>query len=68
MSLLRDQDLVASIDVKPPAVPYVVGVELPADRYSADSPVQGTSIDLRIGNIYLPSKKRISWGESRTPN
>ncbi len=67
MSLLRDQDLIASIDVKPPAVPYVVGVELPADRYSADSPVQGTSIDLRIGNIYLPSKKKQQLGGVENP-
>jgi deoxycytidine triphosphate deaminase len=67
MSLLRDQDLIASIDVKPPAVSYVVGVELPADRYSADSPVQGTSIDLRIGNIYLPGKKKNELGGVENP-
>jgi len=57
MKFLRDEDLVASIAVKPPRVPYVEGIVLPADVYSKDSPIQGSSIDLHIGNIYLPGTK-----------
>src|SRR3989442_991404 len=67
MSLLRDQDLVASMEVKPPAVPYAAGVEMPADPYASDSPVQGSSIDLRIGHIYLPGKKKKDLGGVENP-
>jgi len=67
MSLLRDQDLVAGMKVKPPAVPYATGVEIPADPYAADSPIQGSSIDLRIGNIYLPGKKNKDLGGVENP-
>ncbi len=51
MSLIRDQDLIAGIAA------YADGVELPVDPYSKDSPVQGCSLDLHIGDIYLPGKK-----------
>src|SRR6266849_4381334 len=67
MGLLRDEDLIARIDVVPPAVPFVKDLKLPADRYSADSPVQGTSLDLHIGNIYLPGKKKDEVGGGDNP-
>jgi deoxycytidine triphosphate deaminase len=67
MKLLRDEDLVASIDVKPPLVPYVEGIVLPANVYSNDSPIQGSSIDLHIGNIYLPGTKDCDIGGAQTP-
>ncbi len=67
MNLLRDQDLIANITSPPPAVPYVEGVVLPADPYSKDSPVQGASIDLHIGNIYLPGEKAGDLGSAQNP-
>jgi deoxycytidine triphosphate deaminase len=70
MSLLTDEELIAAITVQPPAVPYVEGVALPsaaADRYSKDSPVQASSIDLHIGNIYLPGEKEDDLGGAKEP-
>ncbi len=67
MSLLRDQDLIANITVPPPGVPYVSDVELPANPYSKDSPVQASSIDLHIGNIYVPGKKKGEEGGAENP-
>jgi deoxycytidine triphosphate deaminase len=67
MSLLRDDELIAGIAVHPPAVPYVTGIELPANPYSADSPVQGASLDLHIGNIYLPGVKKGDVGGVESP-
>lgn len=67
MSLLRDQDLIAGVQVQPPAVPYVAGLDLPANPYSKDSPVQGASIDLHIGDIYLPGKKKDEEGGVGNP-
>ena len=70
MSLLRDEELIAAITVPPPAIPYVEGVALPsaaADRYSKDSPVQASSIDLHIGNIYLPGEKASDLGGALQP-
>ncbi len=67
MSLLRDEDLIANINATAPAVPYVEGIVLPADPYSKDSPVQGASIDLHIGNIYLPGEKPGSEGGAQNP-
>ncbi len=52
MSLIRDQDLIASVAT------FADEVELPVDPYSKDSPVQGCSLDLHIGDIYLPGKKQ----------
>jgi dCTP deaminase len=67
MSLLRDDEIIASITVQAPAVPYVEGVTLPADPYSKDSPVQASSIDLHIGNIYLPGEKESDPGGAQSP-
>lgn len=67
MGLLRDEDLIASITARPPAVPYIEGVELPPNPYSKDSPVQSSSIDLHIGNIYIPGKKAEDAGGAQSP-
>ena len=67
MSLLRDEEIIAAISVLPPALPYVAGVVLPADPYSSDSPVQASSIDLNIGNIYLPGEKETDLGGAQNP-
>jgi deoxycytidine triphosphate deaminase len=52
MSLLNDQDLVANIAT------LADGVKLPTDPFSKDSPVQAASLDLHIGDIYLPGKEK----------
>ncbi|SRR6266550_508589 len=67
MNLLTDQDLIANLTAPPPAIPYIEGFELPADPYSKDSPVQGASVDLHIGSIYLPGKKEIEEGGTANP-
>lgn len=70
MSLLRDEELVAAITGQPPTARYVEGVALPvdpADRYSKDSPVQASSIDLHIGNVYLPGEKPTNLGGAQNP-
>jgi deoxycytidine triphosphate deaminase len=67
MGLLRDQDLVANISAPPPAIPYIEGLELPANPYSTDSPIQSSSVDLHIGNIYLPGKKPEDEGGAQNP-
>lgn len=67
MGLLRDQDLIANLTAPPPAVPYIEGIELPVNPYSKDSPVQSSSVDLHIGNIYLPGKKSMDAGGAQNP-
>jgi dCTP deaminase len=67
MSLLRDEEIIAAITAQGPAVPYVEGVVLPADPYYKDSPVQASSIDLHIGNIYLPGEKESDLGGAQNP-
>ena len=70
MNLMRDQELIEAIAVQAPAVPYVEGLLLPTadiDRYSKDSPVQASSVDLHIGNIYLPGEKETDLGGARQP-
>src|SRR5258708_6578665 len=65
MRLLRDEDLIASITAAPPAVPYADGVKLSNNRYSKESPVQAASLDLHIGDIYLPGKKETEIGGTK---
>jgi len=67
MGLLRDFELIANITAPAPAVPYIEGVELPANPYSKESPVQSSSIDLHIGNIYLPGEKETDLGGAQNP-
>lgn len=56
MSLLGDQELVANI------ASFADGVELPQDPYSKESPIQASSLDLHIGDIYLPGRKESEIG------
>lgn len=67
MGLLRDEELFVNITAPPAGVPYIEGVELPTDPYSKDSPVQSSSIDLHIGNVYLPGKKEDEVGGIQNP-
>jgi deoxycytidine triphosphate deaminase len=54
MSLLRDIDLVAELDNNPS---FVAGLPRPTSEnlYSAESPIQPSSIDLHIGEISIPA-------------
>jgi dCTP deaminase len=66
MSLLRDHDLIANITGNQ-ETRYVEGVELPTDQYSKDSPVQASSIDLHIGQIFIPGTKKDEEGGEKNP-
>jgi len=67
MKLLRDEDLVANITAGSPTVPYAEGLTLPDDRYSRQSPIQAASIDLHIGDIYIPGKEETGVGGTKNP-
>ena len=67
MSLLRDEEIITVVGLRPPAIPYIQGVVLPGDPYSKDSPVQASSIDLHIGNVYLPGEKEADLGGVQKP-
>src|ERR1700688_40938 len=66
MSLLRDQDLIANITGSR-ETRYVQGIELPTDPYSKDSAVQASSLDLHIGEIFLPDTKKDDEGGQQNP-
>jgi deoxycytidine triphosphate deaminase len=54
--LLKDDELVGHVGG---TTPLITGVPQPADWYSNDSPIQSSSIDLHIGDIFfLPGVKR----------
>src|SRR5579859_7198352 len=56
MGLLRDLDLVTNLG-RPQVERYVDGITLPANPFSRESPVQASSMELHIGDIYLPEAK-----------
>lgn len=64
MSLLKDDELLARIL---PPDPIIRGIPKPADWYSKISPIQPSSIDLHIGNIFLPGTKRDQPGSGMQP-
>lgn len=66
MGLLRDAQLVTNLQNVNPANRYVDGITLPADPYAPKSPVQAASIDLHIGDIYLPGRKESPTGATQT--
>ena len=51
MSLLVDRDLLEAVKGEKP---IVTGLPDTADWYSKNSPIQAASIDLHVGEIYLP--------------
>lgn len=62
MGLLRDVDLVTNLKSTDPKEHYVEGIILPTNPYSKESPVQASSMELHIGDIYLPDAKEGSGG------
>lgn len=64
MSLLIDKDIISLVDQKDP---IIKDLQKPRDWYHKDSPVQPTSVDLHIGNIYLPGTKKDDPGGVEKP-
>lgn len=55
MRLLKDDELVGYVSG---TKPLITGVQQPANWYGDDSPIQPSSIDLHIGDIFLPGVKK----------
>jgi len=53
--LLKDDELVGYVSG---TKPLITGVPQPANWYGDDSPIQPSSIDLHIGDIFLPGVKK----------
>jgi dCTP deaminase len=64
MHLLSDSQLVQKLTGQNP---MIEGLVLPTDCYSSDSPVQAASIDLHIGNIFVPGKSGPDEGSQDRP-
>src|ERR1044072_4165981 len=64
MKLLTDRELVDRLTGPDP---FVSGVSEPIDWFAADSPVQPCSLDLRIGDIFLPETKSGQGGSEKSP-
>ena len=64
MNLLKDDELLPHITG---ANPIALGLPTPANWYSVDSPVQPSSIDLRIGEIFLPGVRGKAPGGASNP-
>jgi deoxycytidine triphosphate deaminase len=70
MTILRDDELIDAVTSNAASGPWIAGVDLPtapADRYSSKSPIQASSIDLRIGNVYLPGEEETDLGGAKNP-
>ena len=64
MKVLVDDDLKALLTGPKP---FIVGVPNPSDWFGRDSPVQPSSIDLHIGDIFLPEAKKGKRGSEDAP-
>lgn len=64
MTLLRDEDLIARVQAEPQ---LVRGLRPPADWYGRESPVQSASVDLTVGNIFLPGTEPDELGSVESP-
>lgn len=64
MKLLRDEDILRHIQT---GNPIIKNIQTPNDWYSDKSPVQPSSIDLHIGDIFCPGKKGNEKGSFNKP-
>jgi deoxycytidine triphosphate deaminase len=62
--LLKDDQIEPLVDG---ANPIILGITKPANWYSEESPLQASSIDLRIGRIFLPESKKDGPGGEGAP-
>src|SRR5437868_3919376 len=65
MKLLVDTELVQLLNV---AKPFISDVKPPNDWFGPDSPVQPCSMDLHIGDIFLPEAKAGKRGSEEKPS
>lgn len=65
MKLLKDKDLYPLLVGL--ADPIIKNLPLSADWYSKDSAIQPSSLDLHVGNIYEPGKKKDEKGGESNP-
>src|ERR1044071_7570853 len=64
MKLLTDAELKQRIES---SNRIIFGVPEPKDWFSKDSPIQPSSVDLHIGEIFLPETKKDDPGYETTP-
>lgn len=64
MTLLRDEDLVTRVQAEPQ---LVRGLRPPADWYGRESPVQSASVDLSVGDIFIPGTEPDALGSAESP-
>jgi deoxycytidine triphosphate deaminase len=67
MSLLRDKELLSFLDGPDPIVEGIQKPKRPGEWYNKNSPVQPSSIDLHIGEIFLPGSKKDEFGGEDKP-
>lgn len=67
MGLLRDEDLIGSVAAEQPGPKLIDDLIIRGDPYAQDSPIQGSSVDLHVGNIYLPGAGRDELGGADSP-
>lgn len=74
MCLLRDTDLVSKVTGAnpivtgfPPIPAKPPGLAVPSDYYGPESPVQPASIDLHVGDIFIPGSKSTKKGSVGRP-
>lgn len=68
MKILKDDELLSYIKpTNPNTLPIITGLEEPRDWYSQTSPIQPTSIDLHIGDIFIPGTKKDALGGETQP-
>lgn len=60
MSFLSDHELLLYISGRGGIPSIVEGVDIPTQAFGADSPIQPCSLDLTIGQIYLPPDQSVS--------
>jgi len=66
MQILTDREIIHLVDEKNHSC-VVAGVKKPENWFSKDSPIQPTSLDLTIGEIYLPGVDSTATGSISNP-
>lgn len=60
MQILKDDEIFAAIEAKEIEIK---NFDLPADPYDKNSPIQPSSLDLTIGEVFLPAEERNAWAK-----
>lgn len=67
LGILNDKEIVSMQSECEPGDRLFEGLGIPDDWYSSSSPVQGASVDLTVGNIFLPNTKPGDEGSVELP-